>query len=584
MNLITFNIDDKLIRRSDIKKLNVKKNLLFSYSCQHNKEFVNNSKNKIAQVFNYKDSKAIIKYKKNITKIYNETLSYLKICLNKAHNKKYSKDYWEILIGKWLVTLVYQTYANWEIFKKIEREYNIKTRYRIAVKDEIFIPENTWHAHKLTRSSEHKYNLFHHWLLSKIIEGKNLRSIKIKLKKGISLKKKIAQLSKPSEYSNIIHKSLNNKIFYYLWDVPREVKLKAMKYFKFINISLNFKKLNINEAKKFNRKKIFFQHKKNNGTYQSFLKEIIKFTFPKIYLENYNSLKTNYNKLNWPNSPKYILTSYPYYDELFKFYCAQKYNSGSKIVLTQHGSDNIYKYDNWHVNYMYTNQLVWGKCNKKGLNKFIFTKSYNSKKEKFIFSNKKRILLILYSFTEMENRPPNGYLSNMAINRGIFDLTSSYLNCLSKNLQKKNDVKNLKLSRYPIMENSLKKKFKNLKFIKKNKSFNRVIDQYNLSIHFFISTPFFESIYLNKPIIVILNEKHNFRFNKKFLYYLKKFQRLGICFSSPIKAAHFINKNYNNLESWWNSSELQKVLNDFKEDFCRFSNDLNVEFEKILKI
>ena len=48
MNLITFNIDDKLVNNGNQKIINRKKNLLFSYACQHNKDFRKKSKNKIA--------------------------------------------------------------------------------------------------------------------------------------------------------------------------------------------------------------------------------------------------------------------------------------------------------------------------------------------------------------------------------------------------------------------------------------------------------------------------------------------------------------------------------------------------------
>ena len=137
-----------------------------------------------------------------------------------------------------------------------------------------------------------------------------------------------------------------------------------MKYFKFINFPLGIKKINKYKYENLDREKIFY-YKKTKGNYKSFLKKIIRFTLPRIYLENYKTLEDHYKNLNWPKNPKYILTSYPYYDELFKFYCAQKYISGSKIVITQHGYDNIYKNDNWFVNKMFANQLCWGTNKKK---------------------------------------------------------------------------------------------------------------------------------------------------------------------------------------------------------------------------
>ena len=583
MNLITFNIDDKLINNKNQKILNSNKDLLFNNACQHNKDFRKKNKNKVSKVFTYKNSLAIAKNYRFLENVYFEILEYLKVSLNKAHKKNYNKHYWEILVGKWLRTLVYQSFINWEILRKIEKKYNINSAYKISLKDETFIPENTWHAHILTRSNLHKYNLFHHWLLSKMIDEKDIDTKNFDLKKNLNLKKEILKLNKPDKFHKIFYKSFNNKIFYYQWDVPKEIKIKIMKYFKFINIPLGVKEINKYNYENLDREKIFY-YKKTKGNYKSFLKKIIRFTLPRIYLENYKTLEDHYKNLNWPKNPKYILTSYPYYDELFKFYCAQKYISGSKTVITQHGYDNIYKNDNWFVNKMFANQLCWGTNKKKGLHKFIFTKNYIKRENKFKFDKTKKILLVLYSFIEMEDRTPDGYLDNFSINKLIFNSTNKYLKSLSKNIKKKNVIKAQQETRYSVLENSLKKEHRSLKILNMEKPFIKIINQYNLSIHFFIGTPFFESIYLNRPTIIIFNKKINFRLNEKFLRFIQKFKENDICFESSIKAANFINKNYDNLEVWWRSPTRQRILKDFKENFCRHSNDLSAEFERISKI
>ena len=583
MNLITFNIDDKLINNENQKILNSKKNLLFSNTCQDIKDYQKKTKNKVAKVFTYKNNLSISKNYRYLENVYFEILEYLKICLNKAHKKNYDKHYWEILVGKWLKTLVHQSFANWEILRKIEKKYNVNSFYKISLRDETFIPENTLHAHILIRSNLHKYNLFHHWLLSKMIDERDIDTINFDVKKNLDLKKEIFKLNEPDKFHKIFYKSFNNKIFYYQWEVPKEIKIKIMKHFKFINLPLGVKKINKYNQENLDREAIFY-YKKTKDNYKSFLRKIIKFTLPRIYLENYKTLEDHYKKLNWPKNPKYILTSYPYYDELFKFYCAQKYISGSKTIITQHGYDNIYKNDNWFVNKMFANQLCWGANKKKGLHKFIFTKNYVDRENQFKFNKAKKILLILYSFIEMEDRTPDGYLDSLSINKLIFNSTNKYLKSLSKNLKKRNVIKALQETRYPALENSLKKEHKSLKFINIDIPFKKIINQYNLSVHFFIGTPFFESIYLNRPAIIIFDKKVNYRLNEKFLRFIQKFKENNICFESSIKAANFINKNYDNLEDWWRSPTRQRILKDFKENFCRHSNDLSTEFEKISKI
>ena len=589
MNLITFNIDDKLLNKRSYSIVSKKKNLLFHFGCQHNKSFEKINKYRVAKVYELNKKGNLPNKLKYLEKSYNELLKNLYKKLNKAHNKNYDQNYWEILIGKWLKTFVHQTYSNWEILKKIENKYNIKSFSKISLSDNFFIPENTWHAHLLTRSSQHKYNLFHHWLISKMLENKKKIKINhLSLKNNLSIESELLKLSKPNKYQNIFYKSLDNKIFYYLWDVPRKIKIEIMKYFKFLNIHLNTKTIREYHPKYFDRDLIFYNEYQPNN-FQSFLKNIIKFTFPKIFLENFNTLERMYKKLNWPRKPKYILTSYPYYEELFKLYCAQNYFSGSKIIITQHGMCNIFQYDDAlgpaSINKTFFHaQLSWGKNRKKGLKKFLFTKKYTTKVNKFKFKKNKKILLILYSFSEMEDRLPNGYSDNNSINKIIYNSTIKYLKQVEKSLLKKNDIKILQNNRYPMLKNSIKKKYRNIKFMGLEKSFDKVIFQYNLSVHFFIGTPFFESIYLNQPTILIFDSKIYSSFDKKFLRFIKKFIDNKICFTNAAEAAEFINNNYTNLEHWWKSPKRQKILNEFCEMFCGKSKNLHEDFKSITKI
>jgi len=584
MNLITFNIDDKLFDSKYEFVIKKKKNLLFSHAYQLNKYFQKKNKYKIALPFDFDKNKDQLKKIKLIEKTYKSLIKKLCKILNKAHNKSFNQDYWEILIGKWLKTFVYQMFANWEILSKIEKNYKIKSFSKISLDDNIFIPENTEHSHSLIRTANYKYNLFHHWTITKMIEHKKKIKINhLKLKQKLNIKKKISDLKKPIMYEAMYYKSFDNKIFYYRWDVPRKIKIEIMKHFKFLNLKIKEKSLEELKSKYFDRNLIFRDTYKNKN-FDSFLINIIKFTFPKIFLEKYSILENKYKKLNWPKNPKYILTTFPYYDEVFKFYCAQNYLLGSKTVITQHGQDNIYQFDDWFVNKIFKTQLSWGANKKRGLKKFIFTKNYQEQKTKFKFINSNKILLILYSFNETEDRLPDGYLDNFSINKIIYRNTIKYLNILKKDLLIKNDIKALQLTRFPILKNSIKKNYKNIKFMGLEKPFKKVIFNYNLSIHFFIGTPFFESIYLNRPTIVIFNPKVNLKFDKKFKFFLKRFKENQMCFDNPIDAAKFVNENYDNLNEWWNHPKRQKILDEFCNFFCRRPEVLEKEFECINKI
>jgi putative transferase (TIGR04331 family) len=128
MNLITFNDDEKAISSKDKKILLAgKNNFYIGEWCLGRKNFF--KKELFLDTYKYSDLS-----KKNseffyLNKIYKLVLSNLVKSLNKYHNKKYPKKYWEVLIYRWLWTYILHLYARWEIAKKVIKIYKIKTIY-----------------------------------------------------------------------------------------------------------------------------------------------------------------------------------------------------------------------------------------------------------------------------------------------------------------------------------------------------------------------------------------------------------------------------------------------------------------------
>ena len=51
----------------------------------------------------------------------------------------------------------------------------------------------------------------------------------------------------------------------------------------------------------------------------------------------------------------------------------------------------------------------------------------------------------------------------------------------------------------------------------------------------------------------------------KFAKDLKSLEKLNILYRDPIKAAKFINKNYNNIVNWWKDVSNEKSFINFKK-------------------
>ena len=175
-----------------------------------------------------------------------------------------------------------------------------------------------------------------------------------------------------------------------------------------------------------------------------------------------------------------------------------------------------------------------------------------SEVKNYRFNKKKNILLLSYSFSNTLIDPPNGSLNGDIINQKNLISLFSFLNDTSKELFSKIYIRNQNTNISSNFSDSLIKHYPLIKFEKKNKSFLEIIDNYNFFIHIYFGTTFFELMALNKPSIIIYNEDTHPPFDKNFKSYIKKFKKNNILFENQKLAVKFLNKNYFDLENWWN--------------------------------
>ena len=86
----------------------------------------------------------------------------------------------------------------------------------------------------------------------------------------------------------------------------------------------------------------------------------------------------------------------------------------------------------------------------------------------------------------------------------------------------------MNIYKYDNFFKSIKYKYPKVSYSNVNKSakkFLNVFDEFNITIHYFVGTPFFESTTLNRPTIVIFKYDTHPEFNKEFLEFVKKIQK-----------------------------------------------------------
>lgn len=578
INLINLQIDGKIKKKFNNYKL---KNLIsIGDWCElPNNIYLKKKKFKHLDFYNWYNLKKKSKDAAVIINTYEYFLKFLTKKLNKIHKENRSVRFWEMLLSRWLFTYVVNIFSRWQIVNKIKLKYEINSVLSKKIETRNLIPYTSKHFHWIMQSPyDDDWNTLIFNKIIKFIFKNQIKFITFENKKKINNKNNIF---KKVSYSNVINLSAYKKIFFYDFSLDRKLKLLMMFENLFLNIQLKKKNLNLdNIINDFMREKLNLEKNISKNYFHKFIHLDLKNSLPKIFLEDYSLLKKTYKNLNWPKKPEYILSSYgQYYDEVFKFYCAQKVDN-TKFFILQHGYNNIFADKDFYSGNIdkkiSTNFLTWGKNLKDNSKPFIFP--LKSHFEAKINSNKK-IIFILYAFNEKPYLPLNGFISNNKKNVKTIKLVEKFIKNSSLEIQNNSSAKLMSHSIIESVNKSIKYKFPNIVFVNPKKKFSQIINNFNLSIHFFLGTPFFESMHHNKPCILILDKEMHLNFDKKFSIFLKDLKKNKICFEKADEASRFITLNYDNISKWWKNKSLQKSRNEFCEVYCRnFKND-----NKILK-
>jgi putative transferase (TIGR04331 family) len=537
--------------------------------------------------YNKKKEILLIKRKNNfkyLIKTYKIVLKNLANILNKYHQKSYTVAYWEVLIGRWLFFYISNVYYYWYIIQKVSKKKKIKNFISLPLEENSFVPNDTFHAIKIINNSK---SLWSHWCMREIAIFLKLFEVKeIKIK--INYKEIIKKSYTPIYTLNTINLGLNKKLFFYRFYLP--IRLKLIFFFRIGVFPIRLKSLLIKFTNIVTSKRSDFSvYKIKKDKFLNFCNFFLSKNIPKIFLENFNDLSYNYEKLNWPKKPKYIITTHgQYYDEIFKFYLAQQKSRNCKLMINQHGSilENYNNTQNIHyyIDYQICDKiLTWANYNKFKCEP-LFVNTVDEKKNRQKFKNNK-ILLVTYNLGHNSIVACDTFVSTFQQKELLSNMIKDFIFSLKSIVEKDIIVKHYCAQEPDLIKINLKRNFPNLDFIKTKKLAYEIKKNFCLQVETFLSTGFFEALYLRNPVILINNSiMHGDIINSKLFNSLKKLKKYQIYFDNPILAADFINKNNNNLYEWWNNKDLQNEVNNFCDQHCRSFNTYNKNFIKKLSV
>lgn len=512
-----------------------------------------------------------------LAKLYEVLLVELSKQLNELHDANYSLRYWRLLIGFWLGWFLQALYDRWYML-----EFACSQNPQLSC----LVIDRCWAASIPNDTSEFcTQTIFDDWN-----EAIYTELIKKYFSNGVSLSK-----IKPGKKNNTTEnkeKSLPSKTF-------KKTVLRGLKWFNqmmgrkdeyfFINSYLprtqDFKlQWKLGQIPKIWQKESItefsadlnlrnFTLSKTSLPEREFCnvaRELIPIQIPKVFLEGFQVLQNQIKRACWPKAPNVIFTSNSYScDDFFKFWAAEKIDSGSRLFIGQHGGN--YGMSKFAFYECYEIEIAdkwfsWG-WERKGNPKIIPVGNIKTGESRNPFSSKREGLLVgmelprysyhLYSIPVSATQwisyfqDQVKFLSELPTNiRELFLIRphkgSDYGNCFKQRLRE--HFKDVVFDNESKMETSAKKS-------------RMLVSSYN-------ATTYLESLLSNIPTICFWNPLH-WELNDCTKPYFSLLKDAGIYHETPEAAARQVSEIWDDVASWWESEVVKSARNEFCDQYSK---------------
>ena len=305
------------------------------------------------------------------------------------------------------------------------------------------------------------------------------------------------------------------------------------------------------------RKKTHFNFLPKN-TFEKFLTENLIFDIPFFFIDKFKENISNLKKIEI--NPKLIISGKGHMDnDNYRLWILlKKFLNKTNITIIKHGGDHV--------------DLSWDQNSEREISKKYFSWHTSENKKKFPVSKyiglkeereaSENLLYVGYEIFKYQFRIDRSVLN-------LEDLESTY-NLKLMSLKLKNKIfKKLNYCEKHFFDDRNYQEIKKIigkDKIKKSGSFKTQLSKAKLVICDYPQTTFLESV-LSGPTILITNYKKNWppQDNMKKIY--ESLKNMGILFENPNDAVSFINKEWENIDNWWQSEKIQKERSNLLKSF-----------------
>jgi len=522
-----------------------------------------------------------------------QLISELTIWLNKYHGVKHSNKYWQILVGPWLTYFLHIVFERWESIRIANEQYDITGTTIIRYNDLDNFPKDMFEFALCMGTDQ-----WNHYLLSEACEffiakekityidyTKNIINFKqMSNQSNFSLTGKMAKLLLKI-YKKITTKFTKNNTYFIgstymgLWkETLLNLKLGQLPIF----YELIFPTKTNPDA---NLRKIAKFEYHSESQFEEFFVGLIIKQIPSCFLEGYKSLIKEVENLPLPKDPKLIFTSnFLAFDSLMMAYTSRHVDSGAKLVHGQHGGYGIPAFMSAfdHEKNISNRFISWGRIQEEIENMVPIgiLKPVNQYKIKGSPNNNCTLLLIRGLWPRYTFRLDSG--SGLNLNDSI-DNCMQFADLLSKDIREGPLLVRLYPSDHGFgEEDRWRDHFPEIR-LDRNASISKLVSGSRLVIYSYnLGTGYLEFLCANVPTIAFWNMNTS-PISELAVPYFEELKRVGVFHDTPESLAAHIHTVWDDVESWWQSANVQNATKKFCEKFAFVADNLVDRVESVLR-
>ena len=534
--------------------------------------------------FVWDNSDTIIDGIKYCDKVYEKTLIELTQILNEYHEINKDTHYYRIVLGNWLICFIHQLYDKYLTLKKAFEKYpNAQTW--LLDEEQYYTPVEYNDYMRHLCSDKYALQLYSHIItamgydferkkLSKPIEQLLHYRLNFDLSKKLRLFNLFTKVLSP--ISAFFHKkTITITAPYFSYNhAENHSKILFKSRFRCIFDDMRYKvniSFNINQTMRKQELSL------NSDEFESVLSKILLSNIPVLFVEGFASFRSAVVNLPIHKSKAFFTANALHGNYIFKYYVAEHYKT-AKILNSQHGGgygiDFIApteEYEKSVVDIFYT--AGW---KKEAKTIPLAIPKFNPKR----FSGCIPLDIILFTIAEMPRYVYRSDITTMSSNYLQKDLEQIMRFLEHFKLRDKLLIRTCPQNLYGWDTNErIAEHFNDCFFDDFSKPFDQMLKKARLFLASGAHTTYLEALVANKPTVIFLSNKI-YRFHPDAQPYFERLQDVNILHYSPISAAKHLNAVYEDVDTWWQSTEVQDARESFVEKYARSSPNWADEWVK----